>query len=145
MLGRLNNFNIMIDKIGKKIIFNKLYLNDTKIFLNLLPYINTPSIKMATVDVVPPIMRNGLYIGVGILNPIIDNIEPIKTDKISGFFKNLFIITFNPEITAVVSSLYNSSNNMEIIVITTEMEETVKVAKYSACFVGKANVINGIP
>ena len=100
---------------------------------------------MAIVDVVPPTMCNGLYIGKGIFNPTIDKIVPIKTDKISGFVESLFIIIFNPETIVVVPSLYNSNTNIEVIVTTTEIEETVKVAKYSACFVGNANIINGMP
>jgi hypothetical protein len=143
----------MIVKMGKKIILNKLNLNACKIFVYFLPYRNTPSINIDTAEVVPPSICNDVAKGEGIFNPIIDNIAPHKTAKISGFVESLCIMILNlemivfsdSEIEVEFSSLYNSRVVMVIINIATDVDETIKVARYSACFVGNANIINGIP
>src|SRR3990167_7825140 len=139
--GSLNNIVIIIAKDGKKTILNRLNLNACKIFVYFLPYRNTPSIKIATVEVEPPNMCNDVVKGEGILISITDNIAPLKMDKINGFIESLFIIIFNleiivfsPEIKAEFSSLYSSRIVIVIVTIVIEMDETDKVARYSACF-----------
>ena len=143
----------MIAKVGSKIILNRLNSTACNNLLYFLPYRKTPIINIATAEVVPPNIFSVVSRGEGIFIPMIDIIKPHKIDKINGFVKSLFIMILkiemifflDSEIEFEFSSLYNSRTVMVIIFTAIEVEDTVKIARYSACFIGNANVINGMP
>jgi hypothetical protein len=109
-----------------------------------LPYKKTPSMKIATVEVVPPNIRKKEDIGAGISTPIRDNEIPDRIEIIRGFFESFFTTVFNPSVIEDFSSLYNSRTVIESVTLTGEIEADDNVANCSPC-AGKANIINGIP
>lgn len=101
--------------------------------------------KIATVEVVFPSMCKKVDRRRGISSFIRASEKPARIDRISGFFENFLKTRLNPCQIVPVSSLYSSSVVMDMATPTGPMEDTDNTARCSACFVGKAKVINGRP
>jgi len=138
--------NVMVKKAtkGRNTILSMLSFRALHMFVYFLPYRKTPSIKMATVEVVLPSMCRGCDIGVGISILMSENRMPEKIDRISGFFESLFATSFNPVSILDCWRRYNSRVVIEAVTLTIDIDAAANVAKGSPV-PGKANVMKGIP
>ena len=105
MLGRLNIFVMRSAIIGKIIILSKLNVRAFVIFVYLLPYRKTPSIKIAMIVVVLPSICKEFDKGAGISIPIKAIRIPDRMDSISGFVESFFNTWFSPFQIVVFPSL----------------------------------------
>ena len=141
---KLNSVVVKKATKGRNTILSMLNFRASPMFVYFLPYRKTPSMKMATVEVVLPSMCKGCDIGAGISILMSENRIPQKIDSISGFFESLFATSFNPVRTLECCRRYNSRVVIEAVTLTMDIDAAANVAKGSPV-AGKANVMKGMP
>jgi hypothetical protein len=143
--GRLNRLNVAKATVGKKTIRNRLNPNAFFILAYCFPYRKAPSIKIATADVVLPIIFKNVDTREGISIPKTEIKIPATIEIINGFFARPLPICFSPSIFGEPSSRYNSRMIMEMVIATIPMVAAANVVNCSLCVDGKANETKGIP
>jgi hypothetical protein len=138
--GKGNKLVVNRATIGRKTIRNRHNLNAVIFFVYFLPYRKTPSMKMATVEVVLPNMCNETDIGEGMDIGLKESKRPDVIDRTSGFLVSLVKTFCNPVHSVDVSTVYNSRTVIVIITDSGEIKADAIVANPSP-LIGKANVI----